>query len=404
MDIEAATVIFSRSDGKEARFPLSLGGEIRQDAVARLHFCPGWDGVLATTRAGEDVFLELPRHDGANQLSGRLVVYLDQNQWSTLAKAVASASSVPDPDRDAALRLVEWADERMIILPASSGHHYETTKWGDTDRRYGLGLTVLKASRGWQMRDPVQVRRNEFHDLFRRLHFSGEGSRAAPVFTLEPGALYGEWRSTPYAAPSDFPAEAAFLTEALTSASVSISILLDSQRVEPGPDNGWAAANQRFSDWLDGESRDAQQKRKSIDVFVLSDLSGEIAAEAHAAGITPDQMSDWVRRRGAPGLAGLPSAGLFRELSHYRHLNKGTVWRRNDLTDMVYLSCAGAYADVVVCERHMATPLAQGIRRLGSGAKVFRRLQDAVPVIEEMLTTGRTTDGDREEPGGPTET
>jgi hypothetical protein len=218
--------------------------------------------VLATTRAGEDVFLELPRHDGADQLSGRLVVYLDQNQWSTLAKAVAGESSVPDPDRDAALRLVEWADQRMIILPASSGHHYETTKWGDADRRYSLGLTVLKASRGWQMRDPVQVR-NEFYDLFRRLHFSGEGGRAAPVFTLDPGALYGEWRSTPYTAPSDFPAEAAFLTEALTSASVSISILLDSQRVEPGPATGWAAANQRFSDWLDGESRDAQQKRKA---------------------------------------------------------------------------------------------------------------------------------------------
>ena len=103
MDIEAATVIFTRSDGKEARFPLTLGGDIRQDALARPHFCPGWDGVLATTRAGEDVFLELPRHDGADQLSGRLVVYLDQNQWNTLAKAVAGASSVPDPDRDAAV-------------------------------------------------------------------------------------------------------------------------------------------------------------------------------------------------------------------------------------------------------------------------------------------------------------
>jgi hypothetical protein len=43
------------------------------------------------------------RHDGADQLSGRLVVYLDQNQWSTHAKAVAGASSMPDPDHDAAI-------------------------------------------------------------------------------------------------------------------------------------------------------------------------------------------------------------------------------------------------------------------------------------------------------------
>jgi hypothetical protein len=115
-------------------------------------------------------------------------------------------------------------------------------------------------------------------------------------------------------------------------------------------------------------------------------------------------MSDWLREHGAQGLAELSSAGLFRELSHYRHLNKGTVWKHNDLTDMVYLSCAGAYADVVVCERHMASPLAQGVRRLGAGATVFRRLRDAVPVIEEMLTTGRTTDSDSGEPGGPSET
>ncbi|TFV53905.1 hypothetical protein E4P41_20560 [Geodermatophilus sp. DF01-2] len=161
------------------------------------------------------------------------------------------------------------------------------------------------------------------HDLFRRLHFSEAGSRAAPVFSLEPGAPL---------------------------------------------------------------RRMAQH------------------ALHHAAGLTPGQMSDWLHGHGAHGLAELPSAGLFRELAHYGHLNTGTAWKGNDLTDMVYLSCAGAYADVVVCERHMASPLAQGVRRLGAGATVFRRLRDAAPAIEEMLSTRPRTDGASQKPGGPTDT
>ena len=61
-------------------------------------------------------------------------------------------------------------------------------------------------------------------------------------------------------------------------------------------------------------------------------------------------------RRFAP--APSPAVGLFREVLHSRHLNKGTTWRPNDLTDMIYLSCAAGYAD-------------------------YRRLTDAVAAIEK---------------------
>jgi hypothetical protein len=81
----------------------------------------------------------------------------------------------------------------------------------------------------------------------------------------------------------------------------------------------------------------------------------------------------------------LPATGVFREMLHDRHLNKGTVWRHNDLTDMVYLSCAAGYADFVVCERHMGNVLRQGLKRLSRPTLIFRRLRDAVPAIRERL-------------------
>jgi hypothetical protein len=73
---------------------------------------------------------------------------------------------------------------------------------------------------------------------------------------------------------------------------------------------------------------------------------------------------------------------------HEKHLNKGSRWVPNDLTDMVYLSCAAAYADFVVCERATAAALRQGQRRLHLPVNVHRNLREAVPVIEDALDAG----------------
>jgi hypothetical protein len=164
--------------------------------------------------------------------------------------------------------------------------------------------------------------------------------RNSPVFTLVPNIIHGPWRGEkPYVPPSNFSPDAAFQHEALISATALIDVMLDTDRVEPGPDAGWTQANQRFSDWLDSEIRDSQQKRKSIDALFLSDLSKEIVEEAHAAGTTIEQFRHPLNQA-TDDIRQLPATGLFREMLHERHLNKGTVWETNDLTDMVYLSCA----------------------------------------------------------------
>lgn len=385
MDRETSSIVFTRSDGKEARFPLGDSAFAETSALSRLQYTPSFDGLLATTRAGDDVVFELPKPSSGEQLAGRVVVYLDQNQWSAVASARHDPAKVPDEDRDAAGQLAEWVQQRKIVLPASSGHYYETTKRFDEKKRYGLGLTVLQLSRGWQMRDPVQVRRDELHDAFCRLARTA-GSRNAAVFTLMPGVLHGPWRGgEPYVPTADFPPDAAFQHQALTSATAMIDVMLDAERIEPGPETGWALANQQFSDWLDGEVRVSQQKRKSIDALLLSDLQTEIAEEAHAAGTTRQQFQDWFPNQFMKDIQQLPATGVFREMLHDRHLNKGTVWRHNDLTDMVYLSCAAGYADFVVCERHMGNVLMQGLKRLSRPTLIFRRLRDAVPAIRERL-------------------
>lgn len=390
MDRETSSTVFVLPDGKEVRLPLNPSPFSDTSALSRLLFTSAFDALIAVTRAGDDIFFELPKQDNADQLAGRLAVYLDQNQWSVIAKARHDPARVSDGDREAARRLAEWADQLRIVLPVSAGHYFETTKWTVANRRYGLGLTILQLSRGWQMRDPLQVRRDEFHDAFRNRVAEGTGTRDAAVFTLSPHVIYSRWRGgEPYVSQSGFPPDAAFQHEALTSASALMDTMLDSERIEPAPETGWAAANQRFSDWLDGEHRDSHQRRKFVDAFLLSDLRTEIAEEALAVGMTLEQFGHWIQNQAVEDIRLLPATGLFAEMLQDRHLNKGTMWKENDLTDMVYLSCAAGYADFVVCERQMGSVLAQGLKRLGRRQNVFRRLRDAVPAVEAALEAPR---------------
>lgn len=163
--------------------------------------------------------------------------------------------------------------------------------------------------------------------------------------------------------------------------------MLDTQQVEPGPDTGWTALSQRFSDWLDGLDQDSQQKRRAIDIHLLNDLQQELAEEAAAADVPKELFREWGFKGLVRAVGGSPALGLFREMLHNRHLNKGTKWRPNDLTDMVYLSCAAGYADFVVCEKHMRDPLQHGLKRTGLSTQIYRHLADAVEAIEAALET-----------------
>lgn len=385
MDRAASCTVFTRSDGKEARLPLDPSPFEDTSVVARLDFSPAFGALLATTLTGDQILFEMPLEGAGDQLAGRLVVYLDQNQWSTLSNACHDEQKSSEENQAAGRKLMEWVEQRRIVLPASAGHYYETGKRFSTDKRYDLGLTVLQYSRGWQMRDPLQIRRNELHDAFCHRLDRPSNVRSAPVFTLDPDALFSPTRWTGSELPPTFQNRLAFQAKALIAASSSIDAMLDTERVEEGPETGWTAASQRFSDWLDELDQDSQQKRRAIDIHIVNDLQQDLAEEAAAAGVSNELFRQWGFKGLVRAIGGSPAVGLFREMLHSRHLNKGTTWRPNDLTDMIYLSCAAGYADFVVCEKHMRDPLQHGLKRMGRSAQVYRRLADAVAAIEEAL-------------------
>ncbi len=383
-ECETSEAILTRSDGKQARVPIA-GLPTETSTLARIHTTPTFDALLAVTKTGDEVLFELPTL-GGDRRNNRLAVYLDQNQWRVAANAFYGVGATDNDERKAGRQLAEWIQQGRVILPTSAAHYHETTKWSDNNKRYRVGLTILQLSRGWHMRDPLQVRRDELrHSIIRYFNLPTK-FMPGHVFSLDPDALYSPLRGPNGYSPScTFPPDIEFSLKAVTLATANIDTMLDVERIEDGPETGWVAASQRFSDWLDREERDRQQKRKSADVFLLSDLTKEIAEEAAAAGAVPAQMHSWVVDRFASNINQMPATGLYRELLHDRHLNKNTTWERNDLTDMIYLSCAAGYADFVVCERHMRNHLAQGVKRLGRRVQVFRRLPDLIGPLGAAL-------------------
>ena len=385
IDRETASVALTRSDGKEARQPLENSPFASTSLLAKLHYSPLLEGLLAVTCAGDEIVFELPIRGRSDQRDSRLVVYLDQNMWRPVSEALNGEGAVSERDRDAAEQLAEWVRNKRIIMPASAGHYYETTKWSLADKRYSLGLTILQLSRGWQMLDPLQVRGNEALRMFRIWQGKSDEEGLPWVFTLAPNALHSTRETSLYASPSEFPVDDAFRLASLATPTAYIDVMLDANHVESAPETGWAELNQQYSDWLDSQDWDSQQKRRSIDTFLFHDLRRELAETAYRAGLSPQELQQWGVRRPMEGFGALPAMGLYREIFHNRHLNKGTRWRRNDLTDMIYLSCAAGYADIVVCERHMREHLERGTKRLDLPAKVFRRLSDAVSAVGDAL-------------------
>ncbi len=81
------------------------------------------------------------------------------------------------------MRLIVMARERAVILPLSSAHLVEAPTRGH--RRHHLITTMLELSHGWQMVNPVKVRRQELDAVLR-----GSAAAAEGVFSLEPGAMF----------------------------------------------------------------------------------------------------------------------------------------------------------------------------------------------------------------------
>lgn len=381
--VRRALTIF-RSNGSCLVAPLPPEMWISDSVIATTSWEVDRRVLRFVTTGSEVIEAELPSLEDMSPTRSRPAVYLDQNHWSTLTLARLEPERVLNPDElSAALRIIEMAEGDQVLLPLSGGHMAETCKWTSFDDRYDLALTMLQLSRGWQMRDPLEVRRNELRASL-AMPFLSDPVEQPDVITLEPDAIHGTrigWRPTE--SGTDLPPDYALMANVLTCTSVNLDVMLHADDVQPaGGLTGWVIDQQRFTDWLGTEPKNLKYlKRARTTARFLADLGRELPEEAYRCGLTAEQMSDWTLNRSDEAIAAMPMLGLFRDVMHEKLSDPGTRWKPNDLYDIMYLTCAAGYADYVAGDKALIGNLRPGVARLGREVKVAGRLSELASML-----------------------
>lgn len=348
--------------------------------AASTWLCRSSQLILRTTR-GDDVCVDLARQGDPAPLHGRPIIYLDQNHWSTLTDAIHQPDSVANEEElAAALHLIKLAARRAVVLPMSSAHMAETCQQVDPEQRYLRALTIARLSAGWQLRDPLDVRRFELRQAL-TLRYRQFCLLPLEVVTLEPDAVHANRDRDLPAIDRGLPEEARWAVHAIRTIAGNLDAMLDEEHVPMDAVPNWAPQFERFARFMAGDPMGPEIKRRRTHAKFIADLGLELPVAAHQAGVSPAQMSQWTLDHSEDDLVGMPALGLFREVLHEKLCKSTLRWEQNDLIDMMYLTVAGGYCDHVAAEKAHGDHISRGLQRLGRAANVYRNIRTLVSHI-----------------------
>jgi hypothetical protein len=166
---------------------------------------------------------------------------------------------------------------------------------------------------------------------------------------------------------------------ALSSPGVILELLVDPEKTERSDPHSWVISNQEFSAQLAASRYTKHQKQQAA--YVRAWMENESMFQAALEELNAEQRKfiSAIKAKDIPGLfARMPALGCFTKLMVMRQINASHKWRVNDLTDLIFLSCAAAYADYVAAEKHTGTQLQQLQRTTAAGTNVHTTLESLV--------------------------
>jgi hypothetical protein len=340
----------------------------------RLDFAAGQLLLRLPNGRTAPVELTIPGYDDDALLAGRIVVYLHQNMWSTLAAARHGHRQVSKKDAAAAALLAQLVEQRHIVLPLSSSHFLETGRHLGPNR-IPLTSTLLELSRGWQMRHPGMIGLRELSSSLT----GGPALPATDVFTLRPNATF--LADFPPPDPK-YPEPLGSVLSQVIAASGTYDAMLDS----PIPDEASAAILKRWA-IAQGEVVKMLAKDEASPEYVRRVALGRLLADNVEQGylrsapglgpdvFNPDALEEWMPRAAAE-IAGMPYLGRFWHLT-YARLRNGAPWKPGDLADINNLAAAAGYAIVVAGEKRTIGDL-RTAKQITLGAHLATNLSEAV--------------------------
>jgi len=355
--------------------PLTGRAEEHEGEIGRTDYDPESGELTITFRWGDTAIFEL----GPAEAPGAPVVYLDQNHWVMLARLQWAPHKLT-AHREGYERLMGLARDRTITLPLSSAHAFETGRKDGRQRRE-LAATMLQLSRGWQMRNPLKVRREELLCAIAGLQTDAP-LRPRPVFTLDPDALFDA---------SDYLGESSpdrDLRARLTWASAIAETMIENEREDDEDARAkrerWASMYKAIGVGLGESNASREEKRAAARAAILEDFANDLAGAAAAARLDSQAWEDWLENS-EDSIATMPATRRIQEITAQRLSNPQYPWRSNDLSDMHFLSCAAGYADFVLAEGATTHDLRLAESHVPAGARIPRSPAELVDAIEAEL-------------------
>ena len=354
--------------------PLSGRAAGRDGEIDRTDYDPERSELTITFRWGETAILDI----GPVDRPPAPVVYLDQNHWIMLARQQWSPSKMSEPEREEYTRLASLARQRAIILPLSGAHAVETARKGGRQRR-DLATTMLQLSRGWQMRSPLKVRREELVCAFAGVRSVVRQPQPRSVFTLDPDALFS---ASDYVGASLAERD---LHARLTWASAIADLLIEDERdddeIAHAKVERWAEKNAALGARLGEPKASREDKRAAARAALLADFTDDLALAAAAVGLDRGELDAWLRDC-EESIAAMPSNGRVQELTHRRLSNPQHPWRHGNLNDMHFLACTAGYADFLLAENETSDDLRRAASRVPTGARICRSAGELVALFQ----------------------
>jgi flagellar motor switch/type III secretory pathway protein FliN len=312
-------------------------------------------------------------------------VYLDQNQWSYLSLALHGEPRTPE-DAAAAETVKRSVADGTASFPLSTAHVFETWKQHCADKRQLLAQTMTEISRNDAIASPQQLLPPELDQaLYRRF------GRPDPPAEVEPFGR-GLKHLSGGLAPDPDPDLVPYLRDLhpdLDDAEITDSI---DALLLAGPDEnlptaevgqpdlrfaeGFAADQAALQQRLKQEGASKDEIRRAVAVNMLMDIKEPLEAALGRAAVTLDEFTALGRQGLTDFMFDLPSRVALLELMWRQHADLQTTWKPNDLNDLVYLSAAIGYCDIVVTERRWSAMLAQIDVRSRTGTTVLGKLAE----------------------------
>ncbi len=375
VDYESGTVSILHTDGQMVIDQIPVQPD--NGLVTRSTFVPA-NSLMEIIAGGETVTIVLGT---AQELVMAPVVYLDQNHWIDFARWHKNPSSIDRSKVSFFETLARAADEERAIVPLSSAHLVETSKRAGATR-LELAATMLRYSRGWQLRSVLGLRRAEL-----RAMFGGAAVTKEDAVTLTPEAIFDSATNQPVG--RELGPELGGLVRRQTWATVLVGLLLDHQRGTDGAGVAarWAESFTPLAKSLRGNARAKPRSRDLTRTRFFSDLGSDLPAAARDSGMSSERFGEWLQDDAETAVAMIPGLGRLREVMHLRLSNADDKWEQNDLNDWMYLSYAAGYCDLVLGEKKSINYLRRAAARCSSGAILHRRASEAVIDLETLLAS-----------------